>query len=233
MSTCRYLFVFYSHLDIEQIDLLGQVSDRIYVLVSEEINDLPLSVVMKLQKLGKSLKWVAMESDDIEVRRMHLSFLLGKLHEKTTADIEFAVMSNDEDYDNIIAHVNRVRRSCMRVSTNSETEGQVAPVANHELVLSDPERTIGAASSILIEVPEALEEPTILQSAEVGVLTAAAKVRERMLRSGNRPAELELLKEYIILSTPNLQPSAADKVIHLMANNRDIEIENREVVYLF
>ncbi len=231
MTTRRYLFLFYNQLEAQQIELLAQVSDKIYLFVSEEVSNVPLTLAIKLQKLGKSLKWVVMETDGVEDRRMHLAFHLGKLHEKLPTDIEFAVFSNDEDYDAIIAHLNRARRRCQRVRTDSDLTSQITPDSILDNVLFNNERP--PAYQNISSVPEFKEEPTLLQSTEVVVMNLAARVRERMLHSGNRPAELDLLKEYIITNTPDIQPAAAEKVISHMANSREIEIENREVLYHF
>jgi PIN domain len=240
--TRRYIFLFYPDIYTVNLDVLEHISDRIFILTSEDVQQVPFSVVKQLQRMGKSIRWVSMESDDQEERRIHLSFLLGKLHEKLPTDIEFAIINNGEEYDGIISFVNRSRRTCMRVSTSDESIGQVAPPSNssaqpvpkREIMIAMPPREeqpepIMQEQPVPATIPIYMEKTTI----DEGIFSAAARIRERMLRSGNRPAEIELLKEYIILSTPNLQPNTADKVIDILATNKDIEIENREVMYHF
>jgi hypothetical protein len=240
--TRRYLFLFYPDLISLNIGVLEQISDRIFILTSEEVEQIPMKIVKALQQLGKSIRWVMMESDEEQDRKMNLSFLLGKLHERVPTDIEFAIINNSDDYDGFISFVNRSRRTCMRVSTNDESirshvaqpaaSVQQIPVpealaqVNHHIAQPMP---MAVASPQSTSVPLQFEKPTV----DEGIFSAAARIRERMLRSGNRPAELELLKEYIILSTPNLQPGTADKVIDILAINKDIEIENLQVLYHF
>jgi PIN domain len=236
--TRRYIFIFYPDLTQLDLKLLEQVSDRIFIFVSEAVPHIPIALAKDMQRLGKSLKWVTMETDDTESRKLHLSFLLGKLHEKVPTDIEFAVMSDDTDFDAVIGFVNKSRRKCMRVRIDEEIdeieplEVEIASNGIYEhpqavkMILNEEIKPFAYTQSIR-------EDVVIVPVQDHGIMSAAAKVRERMLRSGNRPAEIELLKEYIILSTPNLQPGTADRVIDLLATNKDIEIEDREILYHF
>jgi PIN domain len=241
--TRRYLFVFYADLEQLKIEILDQISDRIFLFIAEHVEHVPIARVKALQQLGKSVKWVDLQTDEPDERKVHLSFLLGKLHEKVPTDVEFAILSNSEDYDSIIQYVNRSRRNCVRVCTTNELVGQMAPQNNVSELDTAYDVDFDIAQTALIESPQPITSPATNYAAattglvrpniDESIFVAASKVRERMQRSGNRPAELELLKEYIILSTPNLVPGTAEKVIDILASNRDIDIESHEVRYHF
>lgn len=231
--TRRYLFTTYQdivHLDFELID---KVCDRMFVLIEDEVDDIPFTLVKRLQRLGKGLKWVVTETADTEENRLHISFLLGKMHKKVPTDIEFAILTDDEAFDPLIAFINQSKRTCLRVKASKGIEN-LAP--HHEnghtgLGLMVPKEPIKVSIQFEDEKGDFIKTEPL--KSDSTLQNAAQKVRDRMLRSGNRPSELELLKEYIILNNPNLQPAVADKVISYLHSNKDIEIANTEVHYNF
>jgi hypothetical protein len=86
------------------------------------------------------------------------------------------------------------------------------------------ERGSAAAASIS---GEGVSDPTIIEE------TAKETVR-RLIRSGNRPAELGLLKNYILLHNQELSLHGnLEKIIKKLEETNEIRLNSEQVVYNF
>ncbi|RMF20755.1 MAG: hypothetical protein D6765_16520, partial [Bacteroidetes bacterium] len=161
-------------------------------------------------------------------------FQLGKMHRKVDPAIEFAVISNDYAFDSLIAHINAEGRSCLRVKHQPETPAPPSETRNRT-----PETRNPAARSLFngqAGAPfsggqeEGKNTPTPLDPIDEVV----ENTLKRLIESGNRPIDLELLKEYIV--THNRQPWVAaqvDEIVRRLASSQEIKILDSEVVYHF
>jgi PIN domain len=261
-QTRRYVFLDYNYL--RQVDLkkLTKVSDKIFVFVSDELQSIPFNFARKLQKLGKSLKWIpiphAYNSKDFY---HNMCFLLGRLHERISTDIEFALISDDTQVDNILEWINNDGRNCVRVKETSATIDAASSKDDFVLNVEDEEDEEdfeddlddedieeGLELSALENLTKRMEElPS--QKIETETITkpqnghdkgdnivneTAKETIRRLIRSGNRPAEISTLKNYILLHNQELVVHGnIDNIIKRMEENNEIKISEGRVSYNF
>jgi len=246
----RYVFISYEDLKDIKFKKLEKVCDRIYILINEGIENLPFKLVTRLQKLGKNAKWIQI-SEKEDALGLSMAFLLGQMHTKMSKDIEFAILSNDKQYDSIIHYLNGIGRDCIRVKnkkkniadfSNGESISHKEPVADYEedtfeldiednndddLPETKPNYTLGNTALDILANTNGNEPAQ-------GVKLAANETIKRLIRSGNRPSELSLLKSYISLhnQSESIDENIEEIIDHLASTN-EIEIHEDEVIYNF
>jgi hypothetical protein len=170
------------------------------------------------------------------------------LHQKLPSDIEFAILSDQETFDPLIQFILAKGRSCLRVRASKiedEAKSVPSPVVEKPLIAKNITNTSGNGHSIVVQpskvnpMTEEIDATVMRYTSadalpdEMTVRDTAQEVIERLVRSGNRPAEVNTLKQYISLTSQHMVPGVAEKVITLMAMNNDIQIVDKEVVYNF
>ena len=228
----RYVFLDFEHLKTIKFKKLEKVCDRIYVFISEAEQSVPFRLVRQMQKLGGSVKWIVLpETGGPE---LPMTFEIGRLHQRTDAEIEFAILSNDEVFDPLVNYINTAGRSGVRVkskraerlredrpSDTGENDTTPPPVTDE----ADDEYTFGFGGT---DNGHAADGDTATIDR-----TAVDTVR-RLMRSGNRPAELDLLRDYIRVNNESLtEPRAVDQVIQHLEAGKEIEVHQQSVVYHF
>ena len=208
-------------------NLIDKVCDRMFVLIHKSVEDIPFKFVKQYQKLGKGLKWITIDDDDDESIKLQMSFLLGSLHERIPLDIEFALLSDKDDYDSLISLINSKQRIFRRVKINAHDKPEV-PNPKPKI---DPVTPPVAAPEIVATPMSYNTKPA--ETIDSGLQRTAETIIARMLRSGNRPSDINLLKEYISINVPNLHTSTVERVITFLAMNHDIELKEEEVHYHF
>lgn len=254
-SKIRYVFISYEDLKEIKFKKLEKICDKIFILINEGINDLPFSLVQKIQKLGKNAKWIQISNKE-DALALSMAFLMGQMHEKINKDIEFAILSNDKQYDSIVSYLNSVGRDCLRVKNKKKTIASysttesVEPSKGVEVIdiesELEPEKMLHELSNEL-DHAEPIEPKVNISLGNTaldilangsdsaqGVKIAANETIKRLIRSGNRPSELSLLKSYIILHNQNesIEENIEDIIDHLASTN-EIEIREDEVIYNF
>ncbi len=251
----RYVFVDFDTLRKVKFKKLEKVCDKIFVFVSEAVEQVPMPLVREMQHMGNSVKWVTIAQAASSEMNYHICFLLGKLHEKISLDVEFAILSNDTTFDPLVQFVNQTGRNCLRVrQKESETIEPDTPKPL-QATIPAPLQTLHAAhelpnfslnswaedslldtplsnADIAMPMPEIADVSTL--QAEALVQQTAAETIQRLLRSGNRPAELSLLRNYILLHNrePDVQQQI-DQVIRRLQDNQSIEVVANRVNYHF
>ncbi len=254
----RFVFTDFRHLQKVKLKKLQKVCDRIYVFVHVEETHIPLEMVRRMQKWGKRLKWIMVEGAPVEEMNYHIAFYLGKLHEKTDPHIEFAILSNDEDFDALIQFVNAQGRSCIRVRTRKQTDAQpfdeqarqetssdgAADVAHldevQQVARSKPSFTevtmemFGGVSPMSLRTTGGTAVVADPGFSETMIERTAEDTLRRLVRSGNRPAELDTLKEYIMLHNEEVaSDEVIEKVIQKLEAREAITVKGEEVIYHF
>ena len=227
---------------------------KIFIFINADVDNIPAFLVYQIQKLGKDVKWITVENPNNNRMNYHMAFLMGKLHQKLHSDVEFAVLSNDKDFDPLVGFINSQNRNCIRVKrkktpeersrkstskpvyTEPKPEGisirEDSPISNgitsngnYELAVS------GAGASITEKVtaPSAIE----IEYDRMVIEKTAQETIDRLVRSGNRPAEVDTLKHYILLNNQELSIHGnIDQVIDQLVMMDHIEIEeDGTVVY--
>ncbi|MGK0365384.1 MAG: hypothetical protein ACI85O_002450 [Saprospiraceae bacterium] len=282
-STRRYLFLDFEDLKDIKFRKIEKVCDRIFIFIRKEEKQIPVDLVQKMQRFGRNAKWVAIDGLDImQTMNYHISFLMGKLHERIDTEIEFAVLSNDENFDPLVTYINtKGGRSCLRVKgkqrekvmeeTPSSTPRRHPATSNYTLIdemKSEKELQAFSAPVTPREVEPAIlvsagyddeklksEEPivrsvtnqfTLLDNSSNGdsdtsgfddgqiVNRTAEETVSRLVRSGNRPALISTLKNYILLHNQELTVHGnIDAIISCMEEKKEIEVKKEEVIYHF
>ena len=240
----RYVFIAFNDLLHVKFKKLEKICTKIFIFITLDKEYVPLRLVRQMQRMGKAIKWISVENTEEGVH-YHLSFLMGKLHEKASRDIEFAVLSNDETYDPLIDFINLSGRSCLRVKIEEKEMRTEELVEEESEMPMEEEKVLTEASYSSFKVLEIgsknanlavehLKEKREIEENPNFIEKTAEETIKRLIRSGNRPSELSMLKSYILLhhqgeSTQN----NIDRIIKHMEDINDIKIKAEEVIYNF
>lgn len=247
----RYVFLDFDTLVNIKFKKLEKVCDKIFVFVGSDISDVPLNLVREMQGMGNAIKWIAVGDTVTLNLNYHICFLMGKLHEKISADVEFAILSNDEAFDPLVNFINATGRGCLRIK-NSLSE-KTASIQQTESMppLSMTEHTDSAAftpddeASSLLEslntrlfgehISEINDDKKVQPNRELTLIDETAKETvRRLVRSGNRPQNVLMLRNYILLHNQELSLHGdVDKIINRLKDSREIELRNEAVQYNF
>ena len=223
----RYVFIDYANLQEVKYKKLEKVATRLFVFVEARQDMVPLSLVRQTQRAGKNLRWIVVNNSHSGRLNYHIAFIMGKLHQKLEGDVEFAVVSDDVDFDPLISFINANGRSCIRV----KRRGEERHYAKNDVPV-DIEAEVDEE-----EVPLNFfnddDKIDVLVEDEIIARTAEETVK-RLIRSGNRPAEVDTLKNYILLHNQELSLHGhINHIIEKMEEAKDIEINEGEVIYNF
>ncbi|MCR9290025.1 MAG: PIN domain-containing protein [Bacteroidetes bacterium] len=233
----RYLFIDFENLTKVKLKKLEKVSSKIFVFVNADNEFIPLSMVQQAQKFGRNLRWVVVNKAKREDLHFHIAFLMGKLHQKVNRDVEFAILTNSKELDPLIYYINDSGRSCLRVKRKKTSEERArekrAKVRLEETLIKD-----SIVEERIPEVPfEIRSNGDFLVKDELGIQVieqTAEETIQRLIRSGNRPAEVNTLKNYILLHNEELSLYGnVDKIINKLEEDKEIEIESGAIIYHF
>ena len=221
----RYIFVDYDSLKRIKFRKLEKVCDKVFVFIDSNESYIPFSMVRQMQRMGNAIKWVTVDNLNQTGASYHITFLMGKLHEKVNYDIEFAILSNDSTYDNLISFINSEGRSCVRVKRKESK-------SNEDSLIGDT-RTEHISSSIHSDFqPQPISVDHHM--ADDLIEKTAIDTISRLVRSGNRPAEVSTLKNYILLHNHEMNiQSNLEQIIRRMEEKKEIAIRGQEVLYNF
>ncbi len=225
-QTRRYVFIDYENLQLVKFKKLEKVSTRIFVFVEAKEEAIPLALVQTLQRVGKNLKWVVVNTSQSGNLNYHIAFVMGKFHQKVEPDVEFAVVSNDTDYDPLVTFINSCGRSCLRVRRRRERALFKEPLTSQQNSVFDLDNMSLETVAVETKMDFLVQDEIISRTAEDTV--------KRLIRSGNRPTEISTLKNYIHLHNQELSlHGQINLIIDKMKETKDIEIHKEEVVYNF
>ncbi|MFK7932967.1 MAG: PIN domain-containing protein [Saprospiraceae bacterium] len=241
-QTRRYVFIDFENLQRIKFKKLEKVCDKVFVFIDGGEKFIPFHLVLQMQKLGKGVRWIVVDSHVDYDMNYHISFLMGQLHQKVSTDIEFAILSNEDLFDPLVDFINENERSCIRVKRKEiqlDNIPRTHPVTpeeptNTEVANDYYESSVsfenGVNADLLvmkdIEVSEELDISTVKTTAEETI--------RRLIRSGNRPSEISMLKSYILLHNQDvLVHNSIDEIIQYMQEEKDIRLEEEEVIYNF
>jgi len=250
----RFIFTEFKTLQHTSFNKLEKVCDKLFVLIRPEEQQIPFPLVLAMQRMGKNAKWIMAKSTDAGSLEFHLSFLLGKLDEKLDEEIEFAILSSSTNIDPVIDFINQSGRNCLRV-TVEETEAEAeyeteTDQVENEGYLIDEKAEYETETDLQID----LSEPTTNTSKEenapstnVSTRTSSNEIKkediegkaletvQRLQYTGNRPAEVVLLRDYIALFHQGIQDNdgQADQIINKLVEDKQLEIRKGIIKYNF
>lgn len=240
--------IFISIVDLQKIrfNKLEKVCDKVYVFVDKQVTSVPLKLVQQLQHLGENVQWIAVSGNESDTMANYISFYLGILHEQTDLEIEFAIISENLLLDKLIQYINEQGRGCIRVTKNRQKESITSDLG--DITWSPPKEEVQKVvvkkpvQKVVKEVitqPSASRQP-VAEAVQVSGGTGSLPDRiaketiKRLVLSGNRPAALKSLKDYILLQYKNEEVNQKiDTIILEMEKNKEIKIQDEEVVYNF
>jgi hypothetical protein len=230
----RFLFVSFEVLKKIKYSQLSKVCDKAYVFVNKDEKHIPFEMVKLFQKMGKQLKWVETETNQPSSLHLIMSFTIGKLHKKLEKETEFAILSNDESFDPLVGMLNDEDRYCVRVKQNQEDDEeeletskpapQVIQTASRANIEANTSNGFGA--DYLFSGRNEIKGDFIEHCAENTI--------KRLIRSGNRPSSLYLLKEYINLNNQELSMQEdVELVIEKLEEANEIKLLGEDIIYNF
>ncbi len=250
----RIIFIGFDDLRKIKFDKLEQVCDKVFVFVNKEEKAIPFVLVQQLQKLGESVQWIPVTGSNENNSCHFLSFHLGVAHEQMDEEVEFALISEDPEFDGIIMHLNELGRNAVRVTGNQEksehssdlnninwskkeTEERKEEEVEKQEVLSVAKEAVPVAKVGKTNGERFVEKPkpsaVSPQSQQLSERIARETIK-RLVMSGNRPAAIDALKSYILLQYNNVDVNRnIDLIIRKLEKTKEIEVKNKEVLYNF
>lgn len=247
----RYVFIEFEDLKRIKFKKLERICTHMFVFVNENEKYIPLAIAQSIQRLGKRLKWIPINADEGEDMTHQLAFLMGRMHQKVHKDVEFAILSNDATLDPLVTFINNEGRNCLRVKrqkTHIEQEikesiehlnqdmSYVESGIHHEQGVKDVEEKPSELTSGFSSIAQPLDvDVEIEEYPDQSLIEKTARETvKRLIRSGNRPADLPMLKSYIMLHNQELSDDMnIDKILNRLLDTKEIMIENEDVVYNF
>lgn len=246
----RFIFIDFENLRKVKFKKLEKVATKIFVFINADVDNIPTFLVYQMQKLGNNVKWITVENPNNNRMNYHIAFLMGKLHQKMHSDVEFAVLSNDKDFDPLVGFINSQNRSCIRVKRKkTAAEKDVIPnpilterkpegiLIREDLAVTNGINSIGHYELAMsgAEVPEKVTAPSAIEIEydRMVLEKAAEETVERLIRSGNRPADVDILKQYILLNNQELSIHGnIEQVVEHMQIRNHLDVEKSgKVIY--
>lgn len=237
----RYVFLDFETLKRIKFKKLEKVCDKIFVFVGSATENIPFALVREMQKMGSSIKWVEVGAASPNDLNYHICFLMGKLHEKISSDVEFAILSNDTAFDPLVHFINSTGRNCLRIRQSVAEAVPAAPevLENPRIELKknevEPKINIEELSkSLFDDLTLELTNGVAVSDNHVLIEETARETVERLMRSGNRPHSVAMLRSYILLHNQELsQHGNVDKIIESLESKDRILIQNGDIEYHF
>jgi len=191
---------------------------------------IPASLVKKTHKLRKRLKWVYLKDDSLENMNFHWMFLLGKSDAKADKDVEFMLLSNNDQLDSVIKRLNEGGRKTVRIPL-AETEAKPKKEAPTAQVTKETKEAL----VVLRPDPKPTREEKVVATEEETVLLTVQETLKKLQSTGQRPENLETLKHYIHLfnTSPGNQRVSIDQILDHMEAQHEISISQGLVTYNF
>lgn len=237
----RYVFTDYKNIGSIKLKKLEKLCSKLFILIDASEKYIPLSLVRNVQRFGKTAKWIPIQESD-ETLDFHIIYMMGKMHDKIDKEIEFAILSENEELNGIIRYINHGGRRCMRIRI---IEGKTAAF--------NPKPKVTKAKPEPIPKPEAKDlnnqapipknfknytaRPSVtLSSSEEDLLINAAHntiERLQLLPKDNRAYNRDALLNYIQISNQQLTENndKAQKIINYLTSKGYIKFVGDIVEY--
>ncbi len=111
----RFVFVHYEDLLEVRFRQLEKVTDKLYVFVPGDVEQVPFWLVRQVQTMGRDLAWVDTGSASYDDAQLLLAFRIGTLHEQVDPGVEFAILSDAPEIDALVDHLRQSGRECLRI----------------------------------------------------------------------------------------------------------------------
>jgi len=243
-SKQRYIFTDFDNIQKVKFKKLERVCDKIFILINSDDDLIPFALVRNLQKLGKAVKWIAVENNTNLTLNYHICYLIGKMHGKINKNIEFAILSNENVFDPMIAYINANDRKCQRVKIDETVRRKkyisrkiTPPPTSTPIIMEKEQPIVRPRVDTIGERAEVEQKPQLVPIVQTSNYQIAhQQTKDRLKLVATRPYNLESLRDYIHINNQELVEGgtlSVEEVIEMMEKNDEIEIRNGLVAYNF
>jgi len=113
-SKLRYIFTDYKNIRSVKFKKLEKICQKLFILIDASEEYIPLSLVRNIQRFGKAAKWIPIQDNEHSLE-YHIIYLMGKMHSKIDKEIEFAILSENEELNSVIKYISADNRKCLRI----------------------------------------------------------------------------------------------------------------------
>ncbi|ULQ59443.1 PIN domain-containing protein [Brucepastera parasyntrophica] len=118
----KYILVDYENVQDVQTDVINDTVKMI-IIVGENQNKVPLSLIQQTQPYGNSIEWVRVSGKGRNALDFFIAYFLGTLI-ALEKDREYIIYSKDTGYDPLIAYLKSQNHAVKRIVSFQELEGQ-------------------------------------------------------------------------------------------------------------
>lgn len=100
----NYVLIDFENVVPDNLDLLDQDWIKVMLFVGKNQTKLPFTMVKSIQKLGPRAQYVEMTGTGHNALDFHIAFYIGRIS-ATDKDAYFHIVSNDQGFDPLVAHL--------------------------------------------------------------------------------------------------------------------------------
>ena len=142
----NYVLIDFENVVPDNLELLDQEWIKVLLFVGKNQTKLPFALVKVVQKLGSRAQYIEMMGTGHNALDFHIAFYIGRIS-ATDKDAYFHIVSNDQGFDPLIAHLKQEHIFADRVTKIEEIPAMVQKTTVFSKSL--PERIAFAKERIL------------------------------------------------------------------------------------
>ena len=142
----NYVLIDFENVVPDNLELLNQEWIKVLLFVGKNQTKLPFALVKAVQKLGARAQYIEMMGTGHNALDFHIAFYIGRIS-ATDKDAYFHIVSNDQGFDPLIAHLKQEHIFADRVTKIEEIPAMVQKTTVFSKSL--PERIAFAKERIL------------------------------------------------------------------------------------
>ena len=142
----NYVLIDFENVVPDNLELLDQEWIKVLLFVGKNQTKLPFALVKAVQKLGARAQYIEMMGTGHNALDFHIAFYIGRIS-ATDKDAYFHIVSNDQGFDPLIAHLKQEHVFADRVTKIEEIPAMVQKTTVFSKSL--PERIAFAKERIL------------------------------------------------------------------------------------
>ena len=142
----NYVLIDFENVVPDNLELLDQDWIKVLLFVGKNQTKLPFALVKAVQKLGARAQYIEMMGTGHNALDFHIAFYIGRIS-ATDKDAYFHIVSNDQGFDPLIAHLKQEHIFADRVTKIEEIPAMVQKTTVFSKSL--PERIAFAKERIL------------------------------------------------------------------------------------
>ena len=110
----NYVLIDYENVSPDNLDLLDKEWIRVLLFVGKNLTRIPFSLAKSMQKMGTRAQYVEMAGTGHNALDFHIAYYIGRISAREE-DVFFHIISNDQGFDPLIAHLKVEKILCDRV----------------------------------------------------------------------------------------------------------------------